>query len=102
MLAVSCVLSFAALSQVGGSRLSLGQEDKPTGWAWKDQEDHAPPGYDHLAEPKGSHKHAWAGKEKSLKWKKHVPKAGSHEVDIDSHEVDIDKVPGAAVPRKVL
>jgi len=63
MLARICILSHVLLLQVFGSRLGSPkhQETKPTGWAWKNSERHAPPG--HLAKPKASDgSHAWAGK----------------------------------------
>lgn len=84
MLACSIVLSLV-LHLAQGSRLgSPKNDDKSTGWAWKDGEHRAPPGQKHLAASK-EFEHAWAGKE-----------------DAPSPEV-MDEVPAAAgVPRKVI
>lgn len=63
MLARVIIVIQVLLHQVYGSRLGgpKHEDDKPTGWAWKDSDHHIPPGYS--ARPKGSDgSHAWAGK----------------------------------------
>jgi len=102
----SIILTLSLWQQVQGARLGSPKDnDRPTGWAWKDSGHHSPPGHLAKAKPSDKFQHAWAGKAHSAD---HVYKAGrskeSHSAQRgDSPDVDIvDKVPGAAVPRKVI